>query len=355
MRRVTVGVFQGSIGGPVIFIIFVNDIDSLSFDTIINSVYADDTTILKRLTGYPTDLKDLHKYLSKLVKYMYNNNLKINSDKTQVVLVHPPRVPNASLNYNVTIENQNIKCSHAAKLLGCYVTDDASQSHYLINSPDSVLNYLETRLRALKIICNRVNPAQKKLLVQGMINSKICYCICYWFDALQTELNQRIHVIQSKAIRLIHNRPIFTRLHELYKEVDMLGVEMLAVYHDTIQLKSIIESQTPLSLAEGLSESFRQIQAERRAEAANEAAIDAPEIEPQAAVEEDPELEGRRITRAMARGEIPIDDETMPDYTPRRESFLCRAALFYNLYVAGQSWGPPTANAHRQNEAMKKE
>ena len=87
-RDVTLGVTQGSILGPILFLVFINDLSSALQSTVAD-IYADDTTI-----SYSTDYKvasqvisdGLQSDLDRLRKWSDNNKVIINETKTKAML-----------------------------------------------------------------------------------------------------------------------------------------------------------------------------------------------------------------------------------------------------------------------------
>ena len=80
------GIFQGSLSGPILFIVFVNDMASnLEILTLILLlIYADDTTILLSLQGTKAEIQViLNRIMEELTLNMATNGLKFNSKKTQ--------------------------------------------------------------------------------------------------------------------------------------------------------------------------------------------------------------------------------------------------------------------------------
>ena len=88
VRETTLGVPQGSILGPVLFLIFINDLPSALQNTV-TDIYADDTTI-----SYSTDYKlapqavsdGLQSNLYKLQKWSESNKMILNETKTKITL-----------------------------------------------------------------------------------------------------------------------------------------------------------------------------------------------------------------------------------------------------------------------------
>ena len=91
-KTISYGVPQGSILGPLFFIMYVNDLMRLSDDDIAHILmYADDTVIFYADSDISTACSRVEQYLSKLHEWCNANKLTIHVKKTHHMLVTPNR------------------------------------------------------------------------------------------------------------------------------------------------------------------------------------------------------------------------------------------------------------------------
>ena len=117
------GVFKGSILGPLLFICFMNDVVVLGTLIVLFILYADDTTIVVKLTGNLLEDQGLvDQKMEEISTYMNANSLAFNFKKTNLinVSVRKREDPGVVLNLN----NEVIQPVEAARLLGVQITKD---------------------------------------------------------------------------------------------------------------------------------------------------------------------------------------------------------------------------------------
>ena len=105
---------QGSILGPLFFIIYVNDLLDL-IDNI--SLYADDTVIYCSKKTWKEAEKTMNKYLALVNSWYYVNKLSVNTKKT-VYITFANRVKSLPNNINIAINNEPLKRVTSVKYLG---------------------------------------------------------------------------------------------------------------------------------------------------------------------------------------------------------------------------------------------
>ena len=95
-RLVTCGVPQGSVLGPLLFLLYVNDMTNV-FDGAHFTLFADDTTVACSDASYSTLIENANLGLSKLYDWTVNNRLSLNESKTAAILLsnrkHAVEVP----------------------------------------------------------------------------------------------------------------------------------------------------------------------------------------------------------------------------------------------------------------------
>lgn len=207
------GVPQGSVLGPILFLIYINDIAHI-FTNLKTILFADDSTLY--LTGEnPTnmllsaiqDLETLHKWCA-------SNRLTINLQKTFYMLfTNKPLLDLPPLIYN----NSEIKRTNQHTLLGITFDDNMSFKHHIAN----LIIKLSRIISLLFKVKDFMTISVLKILYNAHVLPHFQYCTPIWSNTYPTHLLPLFR-LQKRIIRIITNSDYFDHTQPLFKETRIL-------------------------------------------------------------------------------------------------------------------------------------
>ena len=119
------GVHQGSILGPLLFILYVNDLPQSVQKSSVKQ-YADDTTISLSAEDINTLREGLEDDADNVMKWAENNGLKLNTKKTQLPLIGRKKRERELAQVRVLMGKEEVERSKCAKCLGVMLDDGLS-------------------------------------------------------------------------------------------------------------------------------------------------------------------------------------------------------------------------------------
>ena len=337
------GVVQGSILGPIIFLLVINDIIVIGDinGTVVIYIYADDTCIRLSLTGNTQhDQQKLDAVMELVQSYMDSHKLKFNFGKTEFVVV-APKTHDKHKDLVLRMNGQIVKQKKSARLLGLYITWNMDNKFYIQDMQNSLLTGLSQRLAMLSIMSERAGIKNRKQFAFGLIYSKIVFGIQLWRQCNET-LKHKIQILMNKAARIVMAKETREmRVLDLFRCLKWHTLDSLMLYHDYLLYFSIERSGHPGDLKSIYEENkshsvYKTFYDNTKGTAAVEGRIyKAPAMHPQNPISEEDPLEGMLhqgvITRRMRMGHIRRNNKSEGVVNSIRfTSFVPRSVRQYN-------------------------
>jgi len=244
--KITCGVPQGSILGPLLFLIYVNDMSSAIRCKLL--LYADDSALL--VSGKDLNLiqNTLGDELENVSKWLVDNKLSLHLGKTESILFGSKRKLKKHSKLNIVCNGSNIESKTSVKYLGV----DLDQSLSGEVTGGKVIKKVNARLKFIYRKAKFLNEYCKKLLVSALIQCHMDYACASWYSGLTKRTKDRLQICQNKMIRCILG--LHSRSHIGYKEFKALN--WVPVESRVIQLKlnhvfKVFHSSGPVYLREG--------------------------------------------------------------------------------------------------------
>ena len=248
----SIGVPQGSNLGPLLFLIYYNDLLS-TLDCPVE-VYADDSTMT--VTGNNTAELEVkvNENCSRVSSWMKSNRLKLNADKTHFLVVGTQErlrnfvKPTVQMDGLLLRENTD-RCEF---LLGVDIQANLKWNKQI----ERVLAKLKARLVGLNKLKFLVPYKTRNTIVIGIFNSILIYCLPLYGGCNKGHIKD-LQVLQNKAGQIVAHKPPHTHRNSLYDQLGWLTVTQLIIYHTALLIFKIRKSAEPEYLAKILGKDGR--------------------------------------------------------------------------------------------------
>ena len=198
-EMITDGVPQGSILGPLLFLMFINDLP-LYTDSANTDFYADDTTLYVVFASLEIIERNLQVALDCLAKWCKCNGMLINTAKTKVMLIttHQKRTSLINGQLSLHLNNDELNMITIDKVIGIIIDNNLTWSQHV----DKVCKKITTNLWLLSRIKEYLTIPQRVQFYKTYIQPHIDYCNTVWGGTSQVNLN-RIFRLQKRACKII--------------------------------------------------------------------------------------------------------------------------------------------------------
>ena len=240
-----VGVPQGSNLGPLLFLVFYNDLPySLECDL---EAYADDSTLIHSSESVKEIEDVLTRNCVEVQNWMNQNRLKLNAEKTHLLTLGTSNRL-ATLRDEMVIEmcGQRIIQSpdKNEKLLGVFIQSNLKWRYHL----DQLRLRLKSRLAGLERLKFIVPQSSLKLISQGIFDSTLLYCLPLFCGCEGTELKS-LQVLQNRAAQIVTRSPPRSHRKWMFDKLNWLTINQMTHYHTLLTLFRIRLSNEPEYLA----------------------------------------------------------------------------------------------------------
>ena len=238
---------QGSILGPVFFLLFINDLP-LSWKSK-NGLFADDATFYVSATTLTDVQLQLQQDLNSTATWTKEHGMAAHPDKTKYMIIGTGQKLSRCDDCRLTLflDERKLEQTQEERLLGLDIDPTLSWSNHVTNLRKKLLKRVAVLARIKKFLPTKY----RIILFNASIKPILEYCVSVWASC-NVGLLDEIFKVQKRCARLILDAPFQARTLPLFYKLRWLPINHICIKRRLILLKKILEGRAPDYLSDKL-------------------------------------------------------------------------------------------------------
>ena len=251
------GVPQGSILGPLLFVLFINDMFSCISEGTDIALYADDTKIWRDICSY-NDHFILQNDINNLYKWSIENRMTFHPKKCKVLSVTLQRNVLDNLPFNTFLYNLNntiVDYVSSQTDLGVNINTRLTWGAHC----DATVAKATSNLALLKRTCHfATDQRQKRSFYLSVVRALFEHCSVIWSPQCATHINKFV-AVQRRAIKWILGDQFRSYIYsdeefeQKQRSLNILPIKLKFIYNDLVMFYKIVNGIVPVSLPDYIS------------------------------------------------------------------------------------------------------
>ena len=237
--QVEYGVPQGSILGPTLFLLFINDLP-LFLKHCPSDFYADDATYHTSNKCQKIIENDIQDDGNISITWSKKNKMFVHFDKTFYMLLGTRQRLANSHHLSINIDNCQINQTSEHKLLGIHIDDKLTWTTHI----DHLCSAISSKISLLKQLSSYVTKGIQMKFYQGYILPLIDYGSVTWGSTSSYNL-ERLSKLQKRAARVILKADYTTPSNDMFKELGWLSIRERLTYNKAVLTYKALNNLTP--------------------------------------------------------------------------------------------------------------
>lgn len=224
-KFVKTGVPQGSILGPILFLLYINDLPKVVKHLV--NLFADDNSLVIRAETNEELETEISMSIETLNDWYTSNNLKLNIDKTNLLKFSLRKEPPLVVNLN----NESLTSTDCTKFLGIMIDSQLNWKDHIEYLAPKISSFIY----ALRTISRSVSEEAAMTSYYAYIKSRITYGVVFWGNSVEAD---RIFRLQKACLRSIFHLKKTETCSVIFKEKHILTLPCIYIYECAYLVKN---------------------------------------------------------------------------------------------------------------------
>ena len=244
---ISYGVPQGTILGPTLFLLYINDFPNC-IDFSRARLYADDTSLSFSDTEISSLNQQMKTDLQNITSWLHANKLTLNTLKSEFMLIGTRQRLSTleTTNFSLRVDGVELKRTSETKCLGVQIDENLTWSTHI--------QYIKKKVSCSLATLKKIKPYLKQdcliIIYNSIIEPYFNYCCLVW-DGINDTLKDKLQKLQNRAARIITGAPYLSvPTKEIFKRLNWKSLENKRLDQKAIMMFKIMNGLAPSYLSE---------------------------------------------------------------------------------------------------------
>ena len=244
-KLIECGVPQGSNLGPLLFLLYVNDLPNC-IDQAEPSMFADDTNLSTSAGSVEKLETQLNIELDKIYRWLVANRLTLNVSKTEYMIIGSRHnLGKIDKDPVIKIGSKTVKRVHTSKSLGVIIDDKLKWEVQI----DSISKKVSRGIGAIKLIKPYVPKKCLSQVYNALVQPYFDYCSLVWQNC-KLELQSKLQKLQNRAARIITGDNWEIRSKDVLNKLNWLPLNQRRLTDTLLFMRKIFKDEVPISISD---------------------------------------------------------------------------------------------------------